>query len=194
MRALCLLLLVVLVPVSASAATVDEVVAMSKAGVSESVILALIDRDRTIFSLQADDLVKLKQQGVSDRVVMAMLRSGRDVAPEANAVVEPEPTAVPQPADTTSYQPPPVSETTAQPAAPYSGEFGSVVYAVPYPVPFAVPYAASGVAAPRVRPFHTTANPAATLQFCTSQVSGAPSVPVLTMCPGAVQPHPSHRR
>ena len=60
-----------------SAVTIDEVVALSKAGVSEAVILALIDRDKTIFDLQAEQLVTLKQQGLSETIVLAMLKSGR---------------------------------------------------------------------------------------------------------------------
>jgi len=43
-----LVLMLVLSPAVASAATVSEIVSLSKAGVSESVILALIDRDQTV--------------------------------------------------------------------------------------------------------------------------------------------------
>ena len=68
--------------------TVDEIVALSKAGVSESVILALIDRDKTIFSLPAERIVALQKDGVSDAIVIAMLRSGREEPP---VVAEPPP-------------------------------------------------------------------------------------------------------
>ena len=60
-----------------SAATVDQIVALSKAGISEPVILALIDRDRTIFTIDPEQLVTLKQDGLSDVILMAMLKSGR---------------------------------------------------------------------------------------------------------------------
>src|SRR5262249_29906476 len=60
-----------------SAVTIDEIIQLSKAGVSEQVILALIDRDKTIFDIQPEQLVTLKRQGVSEPVVLAMLRSGR---------------------------------------------------------------------------------------------------------------------
>jgi len=67
-----------LLPASAGAVTVDEIVQLSRAGVTETVILALIDRDKTIFALEPEQLVTLKAQGVSERVVLAMLKSGRE--------------------------------------------------------------------------------------------------------------------
>ena len=78
MRAvLPLLVLLALVPTPASAVSVQEVVALSNSGVSDEVILALIERDKTIFTIDPDELVALKRQGVSQTVVLAMLRSGR---------------------------------------------------------------------------------------------------------------------
>jgi hypothetical protein len=67
----------VLTPVAAAAVTVDQIVELSRAGVSEAIILAIIDRDQTIFTLSPDELIALKRDGVSDAVVMAMLKSGR---------------------------------------------------------------------------------------------------------------------
>src|SRR5438309_5065798 len=61
----------------ASAVTVDQIVELTKAGVSEPVILALIDRDRTIFTIEAGQIVALKREGVSETVLIAMLKSGR---------------------------------------------------------------------------------------------------------------------
>ncbi len=67
-----------LVPARASALTVDEIVSLSRAGVTDTVILALIDRDKPIFTIEPDQLVALKQQGVSEAVILAMLKSGRE--------------------------------------------------------------------------------------------------------------------
>ena len=67
-----------LVPSAASAVTREEIVRLSKSGVSDAVILALVDRDKTIFTVNPDDLVALKSEGVSDAVVLAMLKSGRE--------------------------------------------------------------------------------------------------------------------
>ncbi len=64
-------------PSRASAITADQVVELTRGGVSEAVILAVIARDAAPFDLDADQLVALKQQGVSDAVVLAMLKSGR---------------------------------------------------------------------------------------------------------------------
>jgi len=78
-----LLLVLVLSPAVASAVTVSEIVSLSKAGVSESVILALIDRDQTVLSIEPEQLVSLKREGLSDTLLMAMLRSGREQGDEA---------------------------------------------------------------------------------------------------------------
>lgn len=74
-------------PLPASALTADQVVELTRGGVSEAVILAVIARDNTPFDLDADQLVSLKQQGVSDAIVMAMLKSGRGEAANAPMTV-----------------------------------------------------------------------------------------------------------
>jgi hypothetical protein len=78
---------ILLAPLPAAAVTVDQIVALSKAGVSEAVILALLDRDRTVLTIDADRLVTLKREGLSDSLILAMLKSGRDEAEEAAQVV-----------------------------------------------------------------------------------------------------------
>ena len=80
---LVLLLLFVLTPRPASAVTVDQIVALSKAGVTDAVILALIERDHTILAIEPDQLVALKRDGVSEAVIIAMLKSGRAEGEEA---------------------------------------------------------------------------------------------------------------
>lgn len=61
----------------ASAVTLDQVVALAKSGVTDAVILALIDRDRTVFAIEPEQLVTLQREGLSERVILAMLKSGR---------------------------------------------------------------------------------------------------------------------
>src|SRR5229473_2832157 len=78
MRAVVSLLLLLLSPTAAFAVTLDQIVALSRAGVSETVILALIDRDKAVVSVEADQLSKLQRDGVSEAVILAMLKSGRD--------------------------------------------------------------------------------------------------------------------
>jgi len=65
-------------PAPASAVTREEIVKLARSGVSDEVILAVVDRDKTIFALSPDDLVALKGQGVSETVLMAMIKSGRE--------------------------------------------------------------------------------------------------------------------
>src|SRR5436305_6913766 len=83
-----LTLLLVLAALPASAVTLQQVVALSKAGVSETVILALIDRDKTIFTIDPEQLVTLKADGVSEQIVLAMLKSGRAEAAAADRADE----------------------------------------------------------------------------------------------------------
>jgi hypothetical protein len=78
---------ILLAPLPAAAVTVDQIVALSKAGVSETVILALLDRDRTVLSIDPDQVVTLKREGLSDSLILAMLRSGREEAEEAAQAV-----------------------------------------------------------------------------------------------------------
>ena len=70
-------------PRSAAAVTVDQVVALAKSGVTDVVILALIDRDRTIFAIEPEQLVTLQREGLSDNVILAMLKSGREEGEQA---------------------------------------------------------------------------------------------------------------
>jgi hypothetical protein len=72
---------------SAFALTADQVIELTRGGVSEAVILAVIARDNVPFDLDATQLVTLKQAGVSDTIVMAMLKSGRGETPEAPVTV-----------------------------------------------------------------------------------------------------------
>jgi hypothetical protein len=80
---LFLLMLVLLgcVPATTSAVTIDEVVALSKSGVSEQVIVAVIERDQTLFTLSPALIMKLQRDGLSDRVLLALIKSGRPNEP-----------------------------------------------------------------------------------------------------------------
>lgn len=68
---------VTLTPRPAAAVTVDQIVALSKAGVSEAVILALLDRDGTVLTIAPEQIVNLKREGLSDTLILAMLKNGR---------------------------------------------------------------------------------------------------------------------
>jgi hypothetical protein len=95
---LLLLALLGCVPATASAVTIDEVVALSKSGVSEQVIVAVIERDQTLFTLSPALIMKLQRDGLSDRILLALIKSGRPNEPPLPAsAVAPEATPVPPP-------------------------------------------------------------------------------------------------
>jgi hypothetical protein len=80
----------------ADAITVRDVIELSKAGLSDEVLLALIDMDRNVFTLDAATMKALKDGGVSDKVMLALIRSGRTPATVPTAPV-PQPQSAPAP-------------------------------------------------------------------------------------------------
>jgi hypothetical protein len=133
-----------LTPQPASAVTVNEIVTLAKAGISDAVILALLDRDRTVLTIAPEDLIVLKQDGLSDGLIMAMLKSGREEG-EAAARADSEANAARILASLS-----PVPELTIVghgPDRPNSGYFDDVFPGGPVvatvPVPLGVPYASS---------------------------------------------------
>ena len=61
----------------AEALTIRDVIELTKAGVSEEVLLALIDVDGGVYASDTETLKALKEAGVSERVMVALVRSGR---------------------------------------------------------------------------------------------------------------------
>jgi hypothetical protein len=90
-----LLPLLALWPVDAHALTVRDVVELSRAGLGDDVLLALIEVDPSVFPIDPATLKAVKAAGVSDRVIVAMVRSSRTPPPplEASAAPEPQPQA-----------------------------------------------------------------------------------------------------
>jgi hypothetical protein len=82
----------------AEAVTIRDVIELTKAGLSDQVLLALIEVDRRVFAIDPATVKQLKDAGVSDAVIVALIRSGR--TPRAP---EPQPAAEPAPA---TYEPP----------------------------------------------------------------------------------------
>jgi hypothetical protein len=70
-------------PLSAAAVTMDQILALAKAGVTDVVILALIDRDHSIFAIEPEQLVTLQREGLSEKIILAMLKSGRQEGEQA---------------------------------------------------------------------------------------------------------------
>src|SRR6266511_5204168 len=91
--ALALLIVIAVAAGRAEAVTIRDVIELSKAGLSEQVLLALIEVDRGGVAIDTPTLKRLKEAGVSEAVIVALIRSGR--TPPAP---EPEPAPVPAPA------------------------------------------------------------------------------------------------
>src|SRR5258708_34256714 len=70
----------------AEAVTIRDVIELSKAGLSDQVLLALIDVDRGVFTMDAPTVKQLKEAGVSEAVIVAMIRSGRTPQAEQPAL------------------------------------------------------------------------------------------------------------
>ena len=71
-------LLLAATAVPAEALTIRDVIELTKAGVSEEVLLALIDVDGGVYASDTETLKALKAAGVSERVMVALVRSGRE--------------------------------------------------------------------------------------------------------------------
>jgi hypothetical protein len=86
----------------AEALTIRDVIELSRAGVSEEVLLALIEVDRRVFTLDSETLKALTDAGVSQRVIVALVKSGRE------RPVEPPPyAAAMEPVQMEPAEPPP---------------------------------------------------------------------------------------
>ena len=106
--------------VRAEAVTAKDILDLTRAGLGEEVLLALIEVDGSLFTIDTETLKNLKAAGVSDRVLEAMVRSGRTsqaASPESNwAPVEPEP---PQPQVIVIEHERPIVEQVAVPVPVY---------------------------------------------------------------------------
>jgi hypothetical protein len=115
MRRIALLVVVallILLPVRADALTVRDILELTRAGLGDEILLALIDVDRSVFPIDAATLKRLKDAGVSERVIVAMIRSARtpDPLPEQAAVVAPAPAPEPQVIVIEHHDPPQIRE------------------------------------------------------------------------------------
>jgi hypothetical protein len=63
----------------------EDVIALSKEGVGDQLIIDQIKATRSYFELTKDDIIDLKRAGVSEKVIQAMIKSGESV-PERRAV------------------------------------------------------------------------------------------------------------
>ena len=181
----------VLFPRQASAVTVEQVVSLAHAGVTDAVILALIDRDRTIFAIEPEQIVTLQREGLSEAVILAMLKSGReegDQAARADSAYTAATIAAaiaPGPQLLIVGHGPEVPN-TAHADGFYSGPPASGFYAFPSQYPsFRVrsSFRNSGQPSVGVRP-----QSLCFAQVTTGRASVSPSLGFVTECPAVMQP------
>ena len=122
-KAIAALVILLITAATAQALTLRDVMDLTKAGVGDQVLLALIEVDGGVFAIDTETLKELKAAGVSEPVIVALVRSGR---------------ARPAPAD--MLPPPPDVPVTAAPVV-YVAPPEPIVreVEVPYPVYIAVP-------------------------------------------------------
>jgi len=106
---LFVILLICLLSSRAEALTFSDVIELTRAGLGEEVLLALIEVDRSVFPIDAASIKRLKEAGVNERVIMAMIRSGREVpTAQDQTPVDPQPVPVAPPVVVIEHQEPPV--------------------------------------------------------------------------------------
>jgi hypothetical protein len=66
-------------------AGVDDIVKLTKAGMSEDIVLAKVKKVGVTYDLTTDQMIYLKNQGVSQNVITALLQAGSASAPAAPA-------------------------------------------------------------------------------------------------------------
>jgi hypothetical protein len=189
-----------LAPRAAAAITIDQVVALAKAGVTDTVILALIDRDRTVFAIEPEQIVSLQRNGLSEKVILAMLKSGRaegDQAARAEAAFNSAwimSNLSTEPLTVTVGHGPDLPNTphrdgffSGPPIAAFAFPYAEA-YAAPYATPYGAPY--GGLAVRHPRPSlgsHRSIDPS----LCYPQITTQRTInqsPFVTVCPEVMQP------
>ena len=98
----------------ADAISAKDIIDLSRAGLGEAVLLALVEVDGGVFTIDNATLKQLKDAGVSERVIEAMVRSGRSravpTASEPPPVVESDPPPPPPQVIVIEHQTPVVQQ------------------------------------------------------------------------------------
>src|SRR3954451_4929621 len=105
------LLLLTCTAATAWAVSTRDLIELSKAGLGDEVLVALIEADGTIFNLDGPKILQLRAEGVSERVITAMIRNASHPAPVPSGNLSPAPVE-PRPA-------PLQSAPTEQDGSPY---------------------------------------------------------------------------
>ena len=155
MRSILMVVTLVLAPLSVAQAqqtvTTRDIIELSKAGLPDEVLIALIDVHRPVFPVDTVTLKGLKDAGVAPNVIVAMIKSGRElpVAPVAPVVAEEIPTQASAPPPEVIYVEQPRRDEPA-PRVYYEDRVREV--AVPVYVAVPVPVRARTIDRPEHKP------------------------------------------
>jgi hypothetical protein len=101
--------------------TVDGIIAMAQAGLSDDVIVARLRKEDKAFDLSPEEMIKLKKAGVGDDTLVVMMDPKAELKPPPSPTIDP-PTAVAPPVPVPAVTPTPssnvASAVTATPKAP----------------------------------------------------------------------------
>lgn len=70
----------------AHSAGVDEILKMSRAGVSAEVLKAYIEHSPIAYNLNGADIIALKEQGVPDEVTVSLVKRGAELTAQVNQI------------------------------------------------------------------------------------------------------------
>jgi len=109
---------------SSSGLTVDDVIALLNAGLSDDLIVAKIHKSNQSFDLSTDDMIRLEKAKASDAVIKAMMNSASAPVPTPNSSATPAVgTTAPPPS---AAEPNPVAENPNIGKLPKEGFFAAI--------------------------------------------------------------------
>src|SRR5262245_58162826 len=92
----------------ASAASIQDLIKLKAAGLSDDILIALIQSDGSVFKLNADDVIAVRKEGLSEKVIMAMLATAIKPVTVAPVTVAPKPAPAPVSKPTAEAPPAPL--------------------------------------------------------------------------------------
>jgi hypothetical protein len=123
------------IPTAALSYAVEDIIKLSHAGISETVIINFIETSGTLYDLKPRDLIHLRDEGVTDLVINAMIDQRRKFQANAATPVEGAPEVQPQPVPQYTANPCPLNcNLCGSPLVSCRGPI-STLYVIPYPTP-----------------------------------------------------------
>jgi hypothetical protein len=121
-------------PPPALSSAVEDIIKLSRAQISEAVIINYIETSGTLYDLKARDVIHLRDEGVTDSIINTMIDQRRKIQTDPAPEVAPAPEPVVQPSlapASTATQCPLSCNRCGSPMFSQSGPL-STVYVIPY--------------------------------------------------------------